>query len=1261
MTNAVTLLHISDMQFGKFHRYAEGKDGLHNPHDTLTARLIDDLKHLAEHNDVRPDLIICTGDLAEWGMAKEFTDAFAFLAKLCDHYSLPRSRCVVVPGNHDVNRKLCSAYFDECDGNGVKPIFPWFPKWKHFKTAFDKFYEGIPGASFSEDAPWSLFIHEDLRVVVAGLNSTMDEGHDTAVNGEGRTDKGHHGLCTEPQLQWFKQRLGEDRFDGWLCIGAVHHNAIRGCRKDDENLRDADLLGGVLGDQLHVLLHGHTHEAKADMLAARVRVYSTGSASLKTSSETAPVPTDIPNQYQVLRLERTSITRYCRQYAPRNTPPAFIGDTRQSKSRGDWIIKDAADLSSVSAFARKVVSANAEEQTQEQSKTSTPSVVIPKPPAFYAEPDYIGSHKFVGRAAELQVLSDWAAPADPTNLLLFEAIGGNGKSMLTWEWTTNPRHALAARPADKPWAGRFWYSFYERGAIMADFCQRALAYMTGRPLEDFAKKKTADLKDELLAQLHARPWLLILDGLERILVAYHRIDAAEVPDEEANSPTDKIANRKPCDAIRDEDNDLLRALAAAAPSKLLVSSRLTPRVLLNPSGQPIPGAKRINLPGLRPPDAEALLRSCGIEGKSDAIQSYLTANCDNHPLVIGILGGLIANYLPARGDFDAWSAAPDGGAALDLASLNLIQRRNHILEAAIKTLPDASRQLLSTLALLTDSVDYETLKAFNPHLPPEPEEAEKPTTPEKDTHWFKGGFAPWDELPKKEKAKVQKHYEAALARWQDYEKAVQARLASAEFRAAPKKQQATVKDLEQRGLLQWDGRTRKYDLHPVVRGVASGAMAAADRERHGQRVVDHFTAQPHRPYEEAETLEDVRSGLHVVRTLLKLGHYQQAADAYRGDLSHALLFNLNAYAEILSLLKPFFPRSWGELPKEVAASAGSYLANNAAGALNYCGELAAALAAFGAGLRVNLEAEDWTNTATKLRNISLNLSDQNRLTPALRTDSLALEVATLSENEESVFISRLVLFAAQSRLGQWAEAAATWSLLDPMGRAWSRAVYRPGWAELLYAELHFWQGSLPDAHLAEAELLAAQGKDRKIIRSLHRLRGVWRLTQGEWALAAVSYQEAVRLARDTRSVIDAASETGLALAKHHLGQLTNPREEAERLGQLRNPTHRLLAQLWIALGDHEKAKHHALAAYTWAWADGEPYVHRYELTQTTELLKELGVPIPNLPPYDPAKDEPFPWEADVRAAIEKLRAEKKAKQEKSKKGRKSPPDKPASP
>ncbi len=802
---------------------------------------------------------------------------------------------------------------------------------------------------------------------------------------------------------------------------------------------------------------------------------------------------------------------------------------------------------------------------------------IPQAPAFYAEPDYIGSHEFVGRDAELQALSDWAAKADPTNLLLFEAIGGNGKSMLTWEWTT--KHATIVR---SDWAGRFWYSFYERGAVMSDFCQRALAYMTGRRLGDFAKRKTAELKSELLAQLHARPWLLILDGLERVLVAYHRIDAAEFPDEEANTPTDKIVNRNPCDAIRDEDNDLLRALAAAAPSKILVSSRLTPRVLLNLSGQPINRVKRITLPGLRPPDAQKLLCSCGIEGKSEDIQSYLAANCDNHPLVIGILGGLIANYLRARGNFDVWSTAEDGGAALDLSRLDLIQRRNHILFAALEILPAASKQLLSTLALLNDSVDYKTLTAFNPHLPSKPQT--EPESPEKNTIG----------------------------------------------NAARKQLEATVIDLEQRGLLQWNGREKRYDLHPVVRGVASSGLAVADREFHGMRVVDHFTAVAHN-HEQAKTLEDLRVGLNVVRTLIKLGHLQQAVDFYYGGLARALRINLEAHAEILSILRPFFPSGWGKIPIGVRPWFSVYLTNIAGEALHPCGESGEALAAYGAGLPYRLACEDWENTNIRLRNIADCLSDQNMLAKTLCVNIFGQKISALYGNQD-LFVSRLYLFSIQSRLGDWKKAEATWDLLKDMKRPKDRDFYLPGDAERKYAQFQYGKGTLTEAHLAMAERLAKEGKSRKVIRELHRLRGEWRLEQENWALAAESYHEAVRLARE-RSLLDAASETGLALAKHHIGQLADAHDEAERLALLRQPAHRQLAQFWLALSDAKQAKKYALAAYKWAWADGEPYVNRYELTKTTELLQQLNVPIPNLPPYDPAADEPLPWEAEIRKAI----------------------------
>ena len=53
-----------------------------------------------------------------------------------------------------------------------------------------------------------------------------------------------------------------------------------------------------------------------------------------------------------------------------------------------------------------------------------------------------------------------------------------------------------------------------------------------------------ELSERLLRQLQARPWLLVLDGLERVLVAYHRYDAAQLADEEAGR-TDQIARRDP--------------------------------------------------------------------------------------------------------------------------------------------------------------------------------------------------------------------------------------------------------------------------------------------------------------------------------------------------------------------------------------------------------------------------------------------------------------------------------------------------------------------------------------------------------------------------------------------------------------------------------------------------------------------------------------------------------------------------------------------
>jgi tetratricopeptide (TPR) repeat protein len=251
---------------------------------------------------------------------------------------------------------------------------------------------------------------------------------------------------------------------------------------------------------------------------------------------------------------------------------------------------------------------------------------------------------------------------------------------------------------------------------------------------------------------------------------------------------------------------------------------------------------------------------------------------------------------------------------------------------------------------------------------------------------------------------------------------------------------------------------------------------------------------------------------------------------------------------------------------------------------------------------------------------------------------LSIELAAATSVDQEVFAGRLSLFHSLALAGHWARAAALWKLIDPMGRAWSRMSYRPGNAEHIFASFMFWQGTLREEHLATAELLATEGRNRRTIRDICKLRGRWYLEQTDWRRAAASFSKAVSMSRSV-GLVDEDCETGLALAKLQLDQLAEPRHAAERLARLRDPAHFNLAKIWTAIGDVARARHHAVAAYKKAWADGEPYVKRYDLTKATELLKQLDTPLPDLPQYDPTQHPPFTWEADVRNAIAKIKEE----------------------
>jgi hypothetical protein len=129
-----------------------------------------------------------------------------------------------------------------------------------------------------------------------------------------------------------------------------------------------------------------------------------------------------------------------------------------------------------------------------------------------------------------------------------------------------------------------------------------------------------------------------------------------------------------------------------------------------------------------------------------------------------------------------------------------------------------------------------------------------------------------------------------------------------------------------------------------------------------------------------------------------------------------------------------------------------------------------------------------------------------------RANLLNLRLSELIDDKERLFRARFDRFCQLTRIGRWNDAQAMWDLLDPMGRAWSRAAYSPGNAEQWYAVARFWQGSLDEPQLAHVQQLAEMGNNPPTVREIYSLRGRWRIEQGDRALAAESLNRAVEMA-----------------------------------------------------------------------------------------------------------------------------------------------------
>jgi tetratricopeptide (TPR) repeat protein len=877
----------------------------------------------------------------------------------------------------------------------------------------------------------------------------------------------------------------------------------------------------------------------------------------------------------------------------------------------------------------------------------SPVATVPHPPDLYAVPPYTLTNTFVGRRAELAELDAWATSTD--RVLVVEAIGGMGKSALTWEWVQ--QHAETHVPG---LAGRVWWSFYERGTSMKAFLRHTLAYVTQQDPETLLNLDTYDCGQQLLAELNRRPYLLVLDGFERVLTAYPRIDKAQLPDDKV--PADKRETSNP------NDGDVLRQLVHCGPSKVLVSTRLMPKVLEDRSThRPIPGVRHLELAGLDPKDALRMVRNAGIRGNDASILQF-AEQFGRHALVLRIVCGMITDYRPKPGDFDAWRADPYAGGGLKLSELELKQRYTHILEYAFRGLGEKTRQLLSRIAVLSDGADYSAIAALNPFLPPRPEEP-------KPRGYILGGLLliatqvyqncpsllPWltrpmDPLtatpPDQGKAiearrtvyrkNPEPEYRRQRQAYEQYQDALQAYFASSEYQKARADFHVALSDLENRGLLQWDRETNAYDLHPVVRAYAFEQLEERDRAQAYNSIRDHFASLPPENIREATELAHVKNSLEIMKALIGAGRLAEASMLFQFGFGRNLLFSIGAYhvvTELLSLLQ--------DNPSHAL-----YLTNPMKSELAFAwrelGRLEDAIPLYRELIHSDLALERWDDLATSIRCLVICARKQNLLALSWHIQELAYRLAAAAGDSQGLTRSILEQAIVATAMGQFDEAESLFTSFQKRDQP-PLALYRPGDAEYRLAALRFFQGKLTTDDLDQAERVATHGRNVFGQHRLAALRAEWQLTRDNPRDALHAIEHALSIIRRIGTPVpDYLGIRSLSLAR--LGQTAEACDslaEAEDVWKGWTPQFPLFAaETRLALGDRGQAREFARQAYSVAWADGPPYIHRYYLKRCRELMAELGEPEPQLPPFDPNKVEPVPYEAEIRVVIERLTAER---------------------
>jgi tetratricopeptide (TPR) repeat protein len=318
-------------------------------------------------------------------------------------------------------------------------------------------------------------------------------------------------------------------------------------------------------------------------------------------------------------------------------------------------------------------------------------LVLPIPPMPYFAHPYPLQENFTGRLAERRELTEWFTKGTKP-MFAYVAIGGMGKSALTWYWLQEDIIKQSLAPE-----GIIWWSFYDQEARFETFLEKAIKYVSKGKVDAKEIASNRDRMETLYNLLCNSRFLLVLDGVERVLRAYAGLGSPYKGDDVKE---DERGDFRTC--IDTNVGTFLQWLASAnVKTKTLLTSRLCPKEM-----DDIAGCVHMELKEMNKEDAVNFFHRQGVKGTRAEIE-LAGEPYGYHPLSLRLLSGMIVKDPKYMGDIVAWTKKNP------MPDLKGMKKEHHILKLAYDSLDKKKQTLVSKLSAFRNPMAYDSILIFN--------------------------------------------------------------------------------------------------------------------------------------------------------------------------------------------------------------------------------------------------------------------------------------------------------------------------------------------------------------------------------------------------------------------------------------------------------------------------------------------------------------------------------------------------------------------